>query len=125
MPAHDKTYNKTCATIEDSDQPAHPRSLIRVFANRLCRLRPPGYPKRDKREPLPYWVDVQGDLSSCCLYTSYCRICHALLIFLVYRIYCSWDACLNKSVDFLLDLFCIDVIYAMFCFVFFCKDLYK
>ena len=22
--AHDKTYNKTCATSQDSDQPAHP-----------------------------------------------------------------------------------------------------
>ena len=31
-PAHDKTYNKTHAASEDSDQPAHPRSLIRVFA---------------------------------------------------------------------------------------------
>ena len=29
-PAHDKTYNKTCATIEDSDQPPHLRSLIRA-----------------------------------------------------------------------------------------------
>ena len=27
-PTHDKTYNKTKATSEDSDQPAHPRSLI-------------------------------------------------------------------------------------------------
>ena len=62
-PAHDKTYNKTCATSEDSDQPAHPRSLIRVFAGRMCLLRPPGYPKRDKREPLPHWVDVQYDQS--------------------------------------------------------------
>ena len=35
---HDKTYNKTCATSEDSDQPAHPRSLIRVFANRNCLI---------------------------------------------------------------------------------------
>ena len=26
--AHDETYNKTCATSENSDQPAHPRSLI-------------------------------------------------------------------------------------------------
>ena len=26
-PAHDKTYNKTCATSEDSDQPEHPCSL--------------------------------------------------------------------------------------------------
>ena len=26
--AHGKTYNTTCATSEDSDQTAHPRSLI-------------------------------------------------------------------------------------------------
>ena len=29
-PAHDKTYNKTCAINEDTDQSAHPRSLFRV-----------------------------------------------------------------------------------------------
>ena len=37
-PAHDKTYNKTCVTSENSDQPAHPRSLIRVFADRKDAL---------------------------------------------------------------------------------------
>ena len=51
QPAHDKTYNKTCATSEDSDQTAHPRSLIRVFTDRICLLQTPGYPKRDKQEP--------------------------------------------------------------------------
>ena len=81
-PAHYKTYNKTCATSEDSDQPAHPRSLIRVFADCLCRLQPPGYPKRDIREPLPYWVDVQADLSLCWSQRSYCRFCRALAHFL-------------------------------------------
>ena len=35
-PAHDKIYNKTCARSEDSVQPAHPRRLIRVFADRMC-----------------------------------------------------------------------------------------
>ena len=49
-PAHDKT-NNTSATSEDSDQPAHPRSLIRVLADRMCLLLPPGYQKRDEREP--------------------------------------------------------------------------
>ena len=34
-PAHDKTYNKTCAPSEDSNQPGHPPSLIRVFAVRM------------------------------------------------------------------------------------------
>ena len=30
-PAHDKTYNKTCATSKDSDQPVHPLSKARVL----------------------------------------------------------------------------------------------
>ena len=77
-PAHDKTYNKTSATGEDSGQHVHPRSLIKDFANRMCLLQPPGYPKRDKREPLPYWVDVQVDPSLCWLHRSYCRFCRAL-----------------------------------------------
>ena len=63
MPANDKTYYQTCAIIEDSDHPTHPRSMIRVFADRKCLLQPPGYPKRDKQTPVPYWVDVQADLS--------------------------------------------------------------
>ena len=60
--SRDKTYNNTCATSEDSDQTAHPRSLIRVFADRMCLLQTPGYLKRDKREPLSHLVDVQADL---------------------------------------------------------------
>ena len=36
------------------------------------------YPKRDKREPLPYWVDVQDDLSLCWQQKSFCRFCRAL-----------------------------------------------
>ena len=43
-----------------SDQAAHSRSLIRVFADRICILQHPGYPKRDKWEPFPYWVDNTG-----------------------------------------------------------------
>ena len=30
-PAHDKTYNKTCVTNEDSDQPVHLPSMARVL----------------------------------------------------------------------------------------------
>ena len=33
-PAHDKIYKMACAPSEDSDQPGHPPSLIRVFAVR-------------------------------------------------------------------------------------------
>ena len=60
-PAHDKTY-KTCAISEDLDQTAHLRSLICVFTDRMCFLQP-GYPNNDA--PMPYWVDVQADLSRC------------------------------------------------------------
>ena len=34
-PRHDKTSKMTCAPSEDSDQPAHPPSLIRIFAVRF------------------------------------------------------------------------------------------
>ena len=59
-PAHDKTYNKSCATSKDWDQSAHPRSLIKVFANRMYLIQSS---KRNKREPLLNWVSVQADLS--------------------------------------------------------------
>ena len=45
-PAHDKTYNMTCANREDSDQPVYPRSPIRAFADRMYLLQPPGNPER-------------------------------------------------------------------------------
>ena len=79
-PTHDKTYYKTCATSEDSDQTAHLRSLIRVFAYRICILQPPSYPKRDKREHLPYWVDELADLQLCWSHTyrCYCGLCRVL-----------------------------------------------
>ena len=54
-PDHDKTYNKTCATSKDSDQPAHLHTLIRVLADHICLLQPSGYPKRNKWEHLSYW----------------------------------------------------------------------
>ena len=74
---YDKSHRTTKPTIrratsEDSDQPAHLRSLIIVIADRMCLLKPPGYPKRDTQEPLPYWVDVQADL---CLYWSHRSYC--------------------------------------------------
>ena len=47
-PVHDKTYNKTCVTSKDSDQPAHQHSLVRIFADRMYLLQHLGNPKRDK-----------------------------------------------------------------------------
>ena len=39
------------------------RSLTRVIADRMYILQPPVIEKRNKREPLPYGMDVQIDLS--------------------------------------------------------------
>ena len=46
--------------------------------DRTCLLQPPGYPKKDKWEPLLQWVDVQGDLSIFCSHRSYCKFYRTL-----------------------------------------------
>ena len=71
-PVHDKTYKKNSVTNEDSDQPVHLPNLIRVFADCMCLLQSPVYAKRDKGEPLPYWVDGHADLNLFCSHKSYC-----------------------------------------------------
>ena len=87
------TYNKTCVSIEDSDQPLHPHGLIRVFTDLMCLLQPLGYLKRDKREPLPYWMAVQVIAGHtglivgfvvCWLILNYHRLCVCYLIFFFY-----------------------------------------
>ena len=35
------------------------------------------YRKIDKREPLPYWMDVQADFRRCWSHRSDCRLCRA------------------------------------------------
>ena len=45
----------------------------------MCLLQPAGYPKRDEREPVPYCVDVQADLSLLWSHRSYCRFCRVLM----------------------------------------------
>ena len=92
----DKTYIKTCVISKDSDQPALSRRLIRVFADHMCILHPPGNPKRDKREPMAYWVDVLADLRLCWLHRSCCRFCYALAHFFYFSqkirlMYCHYS----------------------------------
>ena len=43
-PQHDKTNKMACAPSEDSDQPGHPPSMIRVFAVRMKKPRVLSYP---------------------------------------------------------------------------------
>ena len=75
---HNKTYNTTCVTSKDSDQPVHPPSMERVLI----------YSSSDSQEAVedtcnqPRFqsdcVDVQADLSLFWLQKSYCRICSVL-----------------------------------------------
>ena len=71
-PAHDKFTIKVVGPAKT------PLSLVTVFADRMRFLQPSAYPKRDKREPLPYWVDVQADVCLCWSHRSYCIFCRAL-----------------------------------------------
>ena len=59
-PHRDKTNKMACAPSEDSDQPGHPPSLIRVFAVRLKKARILSYPlsveeKAQRFIPLGSW----------------------------------------------------------------------
>ena len=74
---HDKTYNRTCLTSKDLDQPVHPPSIVRVLV----------YPSLDGPEAVEgtcdqgrLWsdcADAQAVLSLCWSHKFYCRFCHA------------------------------------------------
>ena len=76
--AYGKTYNKTWATSEDSDQPTHLRSLFSLRWSHVPSTASRQF-KRNKWESLPYWVDAQTDLSLCWSHKSYCRFCRWLI----------------------------------------------
>ena len=52
-----------CAPSEDSDQPGHPPSLIRVFAVRMKKAWVLSYPLSPQRRLWSDWVDAQADLN--------------------------------------------------------------
>ena len=52
-----------CAPSEDSDQPGHPPSLIRVFAVRMKKAWVLSYPLSAQRRLWSDWADAQADLS--------------------------------------------------------------
>ena len=48
----------------------------------VCGFYSLSFPKRKKQVPLPYWLDVQTDLSLCWSDRSYCRFCRVLAHFI-------------------------------------------
>ena len=68
-PPHDKTNKMVCAPSEDSDQPGHSPSLIRVFAVLSYRL-------SAQRRLWSDWADAKADLSLRWAHMPHCWICH-------------------------------------------------
>ena len=60
-PPRDKTKKMVCAPSEDSDQPGHPPSLIRVFAVRVKKPWIISCPLSAQRRS--DWADAQADLN--------------------------------------------------------------
>ena len=58
-----KTNKLICAPNEDSDQPGHPFSLIRVFTVHMMTPLVLSYPLSAHRRLWSDWVDAQSDLS--------------------------------------------------------------
>ena len=54
-----------CTPSEDSDQPGHPTSLIRVFAVRMKKAWVLSYPLSAQRRLWSDWADAQADPSFC------------------------------------------------------------
>ena len=84
-PPHDKTNKMACAPSEDSDQPGHPPSLIRVFACAQLVAKEPSFLHVDsedsdqtKRMPRLNWVFAG-------------RTCH-YVGFVVRRLICLFNA---------------------------------
>ena len=62
-----KQKKKACVPSEDSDQPGHPASLIRVFAVRTKKAWALSYPLS---------ADAQADLNLRWVHRSFCWFCH-------------------------------------------------
>ena len=77
-----------CAPSEDSDQPGHPPSLIRVFAVRMKKAWVVSYPFSAKRRLWSDWADAQADLSLRWAHIHFVGFVMSRLIFLFGP--CGW-----------------------------------
>ena len=75
-PPHVKTNKMTFAPSEDSDQPGHPPSRIRVFAIRKKKHWILSYPLSAVRRLWSDWANAQADQSLRWAHRSVCWFCH-------------------------------------------------
>ena len=76
FPPRDKTNKVACAPSEDSDQPGHPPSLIRVFAVPMKRAWVFSYPMSAQRRLWSDRADARADLNLRWAHRSFCWFCH-------------------------------------------------
>ena len=76
--ACEKTYNKTCMTSKELDQPANPPSMARVFVHSSFDSVEAVEGTCDQRRLRSDCADAQADLSLRWSHKSYCRFYRAL-----------------------------------------------
>ena len=91
VPSADKIWAATwqnqqcgCAPNEDSDQPGHPPSLIRVFAVRMKKAWVLSYPLSAQRRLWLDWADAQADLSLRWAHT-FCWFWHVVAHLIIHK----------------------------------------
>ena len=72
-PPQDKTNKMACAPSEDSDQPGHPPSLIRVFAVHMKKAWVLSYPLSAQQSD---WADALADPNLRWAHMPLCWFCH-------------------------------------------------
>ena len=89
-----------CAPSEDSYQPDHPPSLIRVFAVRMKKAWVLSYPLSAQRRLWSDWADAQADLSLRWAQMPFCWFCHEAAHLLYGKQCRTWPDCSSPSCIF-------------------------
>ena len=82
-----------CAPSEDSDQPGHPPSLIRVFTVRMKEAWVLSYPLSAQRRLWSDWADAQADLSLCLAHSHFVGFVMSWLIWAIKLIIIIKQSC--------------------------------
>ena len=83
-PPHDKTNKMICAPSEDSDQPGHSPSLIKVFAVHSMGSWGPNVSSCGQGRLWSDWANAQADLSLPWAHKSFCWFCYAAAYFVCF-----------------------------------------
>ena len=74
-PVFNIRHKLACTSIEDSDQPAHPRSLIRVFDERSMGSQGSNVSSGGKLRLWPDCADARTDFNFRCMHMPTCTLC--------------------------------------------------